>query len=150
WLADSLLRGTNRNQIAAELTRRGFAESFVTQQIAAIEREATFRAGRKHFLEKQKLQSLLTAYSAQFRQSRFTETFAQKNDLSAADFYERYYFPNRPVVVGGLMTDWTAPLLWTPEYFAEKFGNCEVEITSGRNADPKFEENFRRHRSNIR
>src|SRR5262249_45099554 len=130
WLADNLMRGTNRDKIIAEMTSRGFPTLFVTQQIEAIEREATFRAGRKVFIEKKKLQSLLTAYGTQFRQSRYTETFAKKNCLSAAEFYERYYFPNRPVVVRGLMTDWKAPLLWTPEYFGEEFGNCEVEITS--------------------
>src|SRR5262245_59773712 len=105
WLADNLMRGKNRDTLVAEMTSRGFAELFVTQQIEAIEREATFRAGRKIVIEKKKLQSLLTAYGTQFRQSRYTETFAKKNCLSAAEFYERYYFPNRPVVVGGLMTD---------------------------------------------
>jgi hypothetical protein len=149
-LADQLMRGINRDKIVAEMKSRGFPELFVTQQINAIEHEPAFRAGRKVFIEKRKLQSLLTAYGTQFRQSRFTETFVKKNGLSAAEFYEHYYFPNRPVVVGGLIKDWTAPLLWTPEYFAEKYGNCEVEITSGRNGDPKYEENFRRHRSKIR
>jgi hypothetical protein len=69
---------------------------------------------------------------------------------SPREFFERYYYANRPVVLRGLMTGWKALQVWSPDYFARKFGNCSVEIVTGRSRDPHYESNFLSHRTTLR
>jgi Cupin-like domain len=45
-------------------------------------------------------------------------------------------------VLQGLAADWKAMQLWSPEYFASRFGDAEVEVVTGRENDPKHEYNL--------
>jgi ribosomal protein L16 Arg81 hydroxylase len=83
------------------------------------------------------------------RQSHYGQE-SIKRVLTARDFYEHYFWCNRPVVLQNLMTDWPALSKWTPEFFERRYGNEIVEITSERESDPLFEENMDRHRLRIR
>jgi Cupin-like domain len=57
---------------------------------------------------------------------------------------------NRPVIIEKLMSGWMAMTSWTPEYLKDALGDLEVEVMTGRNADPRYERNADRHRKNIR
>src|ERR1700730_9641680 len=83
------------------------------------------------------------------RGSPFADLLPKVDALTPSEFYQQYYFGNRPVVIRGLMRGWKALQIWSPDYFAQEFGKCKVEITSGRNSDPLYELNFERHRKNI-
>jgi lysine-specific demethylase 8 len=53
------------------------------------------------------------------------------------EFREKYLSPGQPVVIKGLIEDWPAAKLWTPEYFAQNFGDAEasfVKVKSGINS----------------
>ncbi|MDX6741534.1 cupin-like domain-containing protein [Actinocorallia sp. A-T 12471] len=89
------------------------------------------------------------ALSDQWRQSP-TATVVPVMDPPDVDaFFTNHYFANRPVVLRGLAASWRAVSRWTPEYFAESFGDRTVEITAGRDADPRFEDNFVAHRTEV-
>jgi ribosomal protein L16 Arg81 hydroxylase len=149
WVADNLLRGIDSNKVKAVMLRNGFQEQFVTQKLAEITSDPVFRVGRKLYLSSRKLSTLFDALGAQYSQSRYAETFAKSQGMAPSEFYERYYFSNRPVVIQGLMADWEALRRWTPDYFAREFGECEVEITRDRSSDPRYEDNFAAHRASI-
>ena len=93
--------------------------------------------------------SFLEALAEQCRQSLSFESFAKVDRITPTDFYRHYYYANRPVVIQGLMRGWKALRLWTPEYFARKFGNNTVEINYGRNGDPLYGRNFAKHNARI-
>jgi hypothetical protein len=93
-----------------------------------------------------KLSSLVYALAKQLRQSLVAKKVPVESRPSPERFFENYYFANRPVVVRGLMQDWPALACWTPEYFADRFGDEGVEISGDRESDPKFEERFPEHR----
>lgn len=149
WLADKLIRGSDPQKITAVMLRNGFPEQLVAQKIEDITLSPAFRAGQEIFQSKRKLLNVFKALSTQYRQSNYAKTFPKIESLSPAEFYTRYYYGNRPVVIRGLMADWQALRLWTPDYFAREFGECKVEISSGRSTDPRYEENFDKHRTTI-
>jgi hypothetical protein len=70
--------------------------------------------------------------------------------LTPTRFFREYYFLNRPVVIRGLMSGWKALQLWSPEYFAERFGKYTVEISAGRDADPLYYHAFDAHRTKLK
>ena len=63
---------------------------------------------------------------------------------------DRYYAANRPVIIQDLMTDWRAMTAWTPDYLKSVAGDETVEVMTGRNSDPKYERNGRKHRTEMR
>lgn len=81
--------------------------------------------------------------------SPFAGSLPKVNALTPSEFYQQYYFGNRPVVIRGLMRGWKALQIWSPEYFSQNFGTCQVEIMSGRKRDPLYELNFESHRKTI-
>lgn len=96
---------------------------------------------------KSKAESFLNILSRQFSQSPCAQAVPAMDDSSSPEFFERYYYANRPVVLRGLMKGWKALQLWSPDFFARRFGNCRVEIVTGRTSDPHYESNFLSHRT---
>jgi LPS sulfotransferase NodH len=62
-------------------------------------------------------------------------TVERRSTLSRDAFLQQFYSQNFPVIIQGIMGDWLAPSLWTPQYLKEKAGNDQVEIQAGRNPD---------------
>lgn len=73
----------------------------------------------------------------------------RRSALSREEFFRDYFHANRPVILQGLLDDWPAYRLWSPEYLKSTCGDAQVEIMAGRDADPNFEINCERHRATI-
>jgi len=108
------------------------------------------RSPRRASPVKSKAESFLNILGRQFCQSPFAQAVPTIDHSGSREFFERYYYNNRPVILRGLMKGWKALQLWSPDYFARRFGNCSVEIVTGRNRDPHYESNFLSHRSTLR
>ncbi|RMA65715.1 cupin-like domain-containing protein [Ulvibacter antarcticus] len=50
------------------------------------------------------------------------------SDISKKEFIEKYYKPQRPVIIEGLMKDWPAHKKWTIEFFQEHAGEQIVPL----------------------
>jgi len=59
--------------------------------------------------------------------------------IDPQQFYEQYYFTNRPVKLTGLVDHWPALKLWSLDYFADKLGDTQVELQAERDADANYE-----------
>ena len=84
---------------------------------------------------------------AQPSSSRNRREIERRHKLSRDEFLEDYYCANRPVIITGMMDDWPALGKWSLDYFAQKFGDREVEVQFGRDASGNYEverEKFRR------
>lgn len=81
-------------------------------------------------------------YSALHRAGDKASRIAEREALSPEEFFEAYYFENRPVVIRGALKDSPAVRTWTPALFRERYGNVEVQVTSGRDRDRDYERNF--------
>jgi lysine-specific demethylase 8 len=47
---------------------------------------------------------------------------------SRREFEERFFFPQRPVIISGAMEGWPARELWTNDYLLEKVGDRTIEF----------------------
>lgn len=52
------------------------------------------------------------------------------------------------MLVGGA-DHWPASRNWSPEYFAERYGDAEIEIQQKRESDPLYERNSGRHKGRV-
>lgn len=86
--------------------------------------------------------SLLALYSELYRKSSRCAKIDVFRNISQIEFYENYYFLNRPVVLKGLMKASVAVRTWSPEFFALNFGSVPLEITAGRNLLRDYESKF--------
>ncbi|MEB3828530.1 cupin-like domain-containing protein [Phormidium sp. CCY1219] len=59
--------------------------------------------------------------------------------IPRAEFLEKYYATNTPVIFTDLMHNWPALSLWTPEYFREKYGDAMVGVQVNRESNPDYE-----------
>ncbi|AFY79880.1 cupin-like domain-containing protein [Oscillatoria acuminata] len=65
--------------------------------------------------------------------------------VSGAEFLERYYIGNKPVIFTDLMEKWPALYQWTPEYLKENYGHVTVGAQFNRNSNPAYEKQRRKH-----
>jgi hypothetical protein len=149
WLAENLLRGVADHKLQAVMGRSGFAGTDVATWINAIRASPTFRAADRVEAERRKLRTLVDALSEQWRQSPTAGTVPVLPEPDPQIFFERYYYANRPVLVRGLIDGWPALGKWSPSYFAQRYGDVQVEITSERATDPRYEDNFGEHRRTV-
>jgi histone arginine demethylase JMJD6 len=69
-----------------------------------------------------------------------------RRDLSYQEFAEGYLYPNKPVVMSGVLDQWNALKRWTPEFFKAEFGAMKFNISDteygqeghGKNAGTEF------------
>lgn len=59
--------------------------------------------------------------------------------ISQKEFAKNYLRANRPIVIKGLLNDWPALKLWTPEYFINKFGDTEASVVKVREGINTYE-----------
>jgi hypothetical protein len=86
--------------------------------------------------------ALLDVYSGLFHQSKNARAIDTRTLLSGNEFYEKYYFANRPVLLKGAMKNSPAVQNWSPGFFAAHHGLAQVQVTAGRSRDPAYEVNF--------
>ncbi len=86
--------------------------------------------------------SLLALYGELYRQSSRRAKIDVLWSISQVDFYENYYFLNRPVVLKGLLKASVAVKTWSPKFFVLNYGSVPLEITSGRDLVKDYETNF--------
>lgn len=86
---------------------------------------------------------LLDHYAALARRAKPVGYIDAVNAISGPEFFDRYYLRHRPVLIRGALAGAQSVRTWTPSALAERFGAERVEITTGREADPDYESNFR-------
>jgi hypothetical protein len=70
-----------------------------------------------------------------------SEPIERRARLPRDEFFEQYYFQNRPVIITGAFDFWPARTQWNFDYFRERCGDCEVEVQFGRESDANYEVN---------
>jgi Cupin-like domain len=146
-IAEKLMMGVAGEQLVEELVRSGFDRQFAEREVANREQSPSVEAGRRLVERQKKYSALFEAMAETARQSHYQESI--KRVLTADEFYQQYFWCNRPVVLQNLMIGWPALSKWTLEFFAKRYGSEIVEITSERESDPLFEENVDQHRLRI-
>jgi ribosomal protein L16 Arg81 hydroxylase len=150
WLAENLAQGASVEEVATALGAAGVSEEVAREEVAAANNHPFVQAGRNIARRYLRMESLMDVYSELHRQAGHHLGVEKRAGLSAQEFFTRYYFGHRPVVLQGLMEDWPALRRWSLDYFRETCGEAEVEIMSGRDANPNHAFEHDRHRSTVR
>jgi Rps23 Pro-64 3,4-dihydroxylase Tpa1-like proline 4-hydroxylase len=99
-------------------------------------------ASKSALEEGERALALLELYRNLFYKSQASKSIEVRSRITGEEFYEKYYFMNRPVLLEGAMDNSPAVQNWTPQYFETYYGSVPVPVTSGRNLDPNYESNF--------
>ncbi len=146
WLVENLLAGIGRDQLAKVLVARGFDPQYADRKIAEVAASPILRGAAKAYRTKRKIASITDIYGELYSRSGFE---IERREIEPEEFYRDYFFLNRPVMLRGLMSGWPALEKWTPQFFSERFGEIEIEITQDREQDQRYEDNFAKHRRRV-
>ncbi|MGA7226489.1 MAG: cupin-like domain-containing protein [Candidatus Acidiferrales bacterium] len=142
-MAKTLIDGESDSAIADALYRAGFAPETCAQEIKRIRRSPIFAGAVAAMRLPLKALSLFNALAELQRQRITPLRVLERPD--PANFYDEYYSPNRAVILRGLTSHWPASKLWSPDYFASRFGDVTVEVSDGRNSELRYEDHIESH-----
>jgi LPS sulfotransferase NodH len=150
WIAHSKILGMTDDTIIEVLTNNGYHRVAVLAEVEKAASDAYLAAAVRNHQRYTKPLSLLNTSGQLARLNSKAKVVERRSNLSRDEFRDQYYAANRPVVLQGLMTGWRAMTAWTPEYLKAVAGEGMVEVMTGRNDDPKYEMNGRKHRTEMR
>jgi len=139
WIAENLLLGVDPDDLIEKMIANGFAESTAEAEIDLAQQSPYLRASQKLSNRLKKRDWLLTVFRKGRRMHPLSGVIERKHKLSRKEFFEDYYSPSRPVIITGMMDDWPAMKKWDLDFFATQFGNREIEVQTGRDANANYE-----------
>jgi hypothetical protein len=150
WVAENKLLGIADEQIIATLVNCGIAQQVAADEIEAIAMHPYFQAADREAQRLRKLESLFDIHRALSSLSFDQGQIERRSRISRAEFRERYYATNRPVILTGLMAGSRMLDRWNPEYLRRTCGQSMVEIMAGRAQDPRYEVHSSNHKKEVR
>jgi hypothetical protein len=142
WVAENLIDGVASEEIVTALQAQG-----IPAALARSEVEATLTSPL-----------LLTVKAMRERARRFEMAMRLRRTLAeggaepggverragigARELFERYWAGGEPVVLTDATAGWPAAHKWSPAFFADHYGDVEVDVCVGREADPRCDRNF--------
>ena len=145
WLLRNLADGIEPSLLIDTLGDRGVSPATAASWIRALSASQEFTLLREMTRTARQTRAYLSLRrqlnTSRERGIRLREHTA----LGAADFFEDYYFENRPVVIRGFANHWPARNKWTPEWLKENYGQLQVKITDDRNSNPNYDMEHQRH-----
>jgi LPS sulfotransferase NodH len=151
WIAQSKLLKAKDEEILEVLAKDGYCRASVLAEIEKAASHPYLLAAARIQQRVHKAASLLNALGqlASLLGSQ-ARTVERRSNLSRREFRDQYYAVNHPVIIQNLMIGWRAMTAWTPDYLKNVAGDRMVEVMTARDADPKYEINARKHRTQMR
>ncbi|GAA1626653.1 cupin-like domain-containing protein [Catellatospora bangladeshensis] len=147
WLAENLALGAPVEQVRSAALAQSIDPAELDRELARLTEHPYFQVCRRLALRYDWLESILDVYRA-LRDGDGGRDLDRRRDVDPAEFFSRYYFGHRPVVLDGLCDDWPARS-WTLDELARRCGDAEVEVMTGREANPDHAWQYDRHRTTM-
>ena len=131
WIAENLMLGSERHAILAAMVGSGIHDREATYEIDLAMQSPYVRGAellRTRLGERNRSLSTRRILSRMNSKSRGID---RRHRLYRGEFFVEYYQENRPVLITGMMDDWTAMTRWNLTYFAEKLRDREVMVRTG-------------------
>jgi hypothetical protein len=150
WIAENLLVGQSPESLLELMEANGFGEDESVEEInLAIDSPYLIGAELLHNRLK-KRDWLLAVYRKCNRLHPNSAEIEHRHKLPRDAFLREYYSTNRPVIITGMMDDWPAMRKWNLDYFAQEFGDREVEVQMDRTAGANYETEQEKYTRRIR
>jgi hypothetical protein len=144
WIAENLILGGHPGGIAQVLMQAGIAPREAIVEVETAMRSPYIQGANRL---KNRLAKRDWVLDNQRKLNRLRPAVVERRHrLSADEFLCDYYSANRPVIITGMMDDWPAMRKWNLDYFRSQFGEREVEVQFGREADANYEMNNAAHK----
>jgi len=141
WVAENLVAGWSKTELVDRLVEQGVSVSIAVAEVTAIERSPAMPGCHALYRRVQQVEFVMRLQNEHRACAPDAGTVERRASVGAQEFFQRYYATNQPVVLTDVVGDWPARH-WSPAGFRERFGDLEVEICAGRNADPACDRNF--------
>ncbi|MFP2906806.1 hypothetical protein ACLESD_17480 [Pyxidicoccus sp. 3LFB2] len=133
WVVENLLRGADAPDLVSVLEGAGVDAALAREAVQAELEDPCFEGTRKALGLNRKLEGLLDLYGDLYRQAEGHARVERRESLSREEFFDRYYFQNRPVVLKRTVV--AEPADWSPESLApllDSLGRTEAPGHGGR------------------
>lgn len=139
WIATNMIAGLSSESLIQSLVANGISQETAMQEVALAAAHPYVLAGKGVNEKLKKRDWVLNSLSKLQEMSPYYGQVDRRFKLSRDEFFEKYYFANRPVVIKGMLEDWPALTQWTPEYLKRQCGDQLIEAQYGRNNSPNYE-----------
>lgn len=151
WFASNLMKGSDENGLREILIKNGFDDLDIAADAVSYHEHPFAEAGQEigdTLLKRNWLMRTYDVLSA--LDPRYSQTVERRETPPFEEFVHDYYSKQLPVVLLGGADHWPASKNWSPEYFAERVGDAEIEVQQKRESDPQYERNSGKHKGRIR
>lgn len=142
WVLENLLRSGSPADITRQLIERGVEPRRATAAVAQLGRSPELALCAKLLAtagQAEQVVELLCLHR------RAIDQVPRRAAPVAEVFYEEVFAQQRPMLFTDLVPGWPAFGKWSPQYLRDRFGQVEVEVTEGREADPVYDQNGSKH-----
>jgi hypothetical protein len=144
WIAENLILGGHPASLVHVLVQAGISPREAMAEMETATQSPYIHGARRLKNRLEKRDWVLDIYR---KMSNLRPAgIERRHRLSSDEFLQEYYSANRPVIITGMMDDWPAKTKWNLDYFRSRFGQREVEVQFGRNADDNYEMNNVAHK----
>ncbi|MBK8256117.1 MAG: cupin-like domain-containing protein [Polyangiaceae bacterium] len=149
WVVENAVGGLPAPQLVDTLVEAGIPRRLAAAEVSAVFQSPIFSAARSQFRKAERLSGVLRLLREAASAGAFHKEVERRETITQSEFRDVYIAGSRPLVLTHLLPSWPAFQKWTPAYLAEHFGDVEVEVMAGRNADPKCDRNLDLHRRKL-
>lgn len=139
WVAENLMLDQPIEAILNAMVAAGIPAQDAAREIE-LARQSPYLRGADLLRNRLKKRDwLLATYRKLYRLHPRSGDVERRHKLTRREFLDEYYSTNRPVVITGMMDDWPALRKWSLDFFAEAFGDREIEVQFGRTGGDNYE-----------
>lgn len=152
WLIENKQRGCTDAVLLQSMVEKDIDAGLAAQALRDYAQAPQRRAPEPLTPELQRLQKLESVMATQRKVRKLSAQSRQierRPRVSKQEFLDRYYATNTPVILTDMLQDWPALAKWTPDYLKAEYGQAEVEVQLGRNADSNYEINTFQHKTTM-
>jgi hypothetical protein len=145
WLQTNLIQGVSTEQLVQALEQREVPSSVAQSWVDSVAQSQALQALKRHTRPVRQGHRYLQLRRHLNEQRTQPAAIRETAQLSAAEFFEDYYYENRPVVMRGYANDWPARQKWTPDFIKAHYGDVTVDITDNRLSNPNYDMEHIKH-----
>lgn len=150
WYASNLMYGGDDQGLRRILADQGFDDVDIAADSLLFQHHPCVEAGKEIADTLAKRNWLMRTYDLlSSLDPRYSQAVERRETPPFDVFIKEYYSKQLPVVLVGGADHWPALRNWSPEYFAERCGDAEIEIQQKRDSDPLYERNSVKHKSRV-
>ncbi len=144
WVVENALAGVPIAELERTLVEGGVPLGVARREVRLLVGSPALSAARSFAARARRAEMVLELRARLARESG-APIVARRTVPDAAEFFDRYFAANRPVIFTDATEGWPARA-WTPESLGERLRGVTIEIASGRDGDPTPDRRLDAHR----